>query len=57
MGQAHIDMLRKTLAAERGALAARIIADLDFKAVHLTGAGLTNMHLDLPDLGFMDPAW
>ena len=57
MGQAHIDMLRKTLAAERGALAARIIADLDFKAVYLTGAGLTNMHLDLPDLGFMDPAW
>jgi 2-methylisocitrate lyase-like PEP mutase family enzyme len=36
------------------ALAARVIADLGFKAVYLTGAGLTNMHLGLPDLGFMD---
>jgi 2-methylisocitrate lyase-like PEP mutase family enzyme len=36
------------------ALAARIIADLGFKAVYLTGAGLTNMYLGLPDLGFMD---
>jgi 2-methylisocitrate lyase-like PEP mutase family enzyme len=62
MGHEHIDRLRKTLAAERGvllpgaanALAARIIADLGFKAVYLSGAGLTNMHLGLPDLGFMD---
>jgi len=36
------------------ALAARVIADLGFKAIYLTGAGLTNMHLGLPDLGFMD---
>jgi len=36
------------------ALAARVIADLGFAAVYLTGAGLTNMHLGLPDLGFMD---
>jgi 2-methylisocitrate lyase-like PEP mutase family enzyme len=36
------------------ALAARIIADLGFKAVYLTGAGLTNMFLGIPDLGFMD---
>jgi 2-methylisocitrate lyase-like PEP mutase family enzyme len=36
------------------ALAARIIADIGFKAAYLTGAGLTNMHLGLPDLGFMD---
>jgi 2-methylisocitrate lyase-like PEP mutase family enzyme len=36
------------------ALAARVIADLGYKAVYLTGAGLTNMHLGLPDLGFMD---
>jgi 2-methylisocitrate lyase-like PEP mutase family enzyme len=50
------------LAHERGvllpgaanALTARVIADLGFKAVYLTGAGLTNMHLGLPDLGFMD---
>jgi 2-methylisocitrate lyase-like PEP mutase family enzyme len=36
------------------ALAARIVADLGFKAVYLTGVGLTNMHLGLPDLGFMN---
>ena len=36
------------------ALAARVIADLGFTAVYLTGAGLTNMYLGLPDLGFMD---
>ena len=28
------------------------VADLGFKAVYLTGAGLTNMYLGLPDLGF-----
>jgi 2-methylisocitrate lyase-like PEP mutase family enzyme len=58
----HIIALREMLAGEPGillpgaanALAARIIADLGFKAVYLTGAGLTNMHLGLPDLGFMD---
>jgi 2-methylisocitrate lyase-like PEP mutase family enzyme len=58
----HIQVLRQILARDRGvllpgapnALAARVIADLGFKAVYLTGAGLTNMHLGLPDLGFMD---
>ena len=35
------------------ALAARIIADLDFEAVYLSGAGLTNSYLGLPDLGFV----
>jgi 2-methylisocitrate lyase-like PEP mutase family enzyme len=58
----HISSLREMLKNQRGtllpgapnALAARIIADLGFKAVYLTGAGLTNMHLGLPDLGFMD---
>jgi 2-methylisocitrate lyase-like PEP mutase family enzyme len=35
------------------ALAARIIADLDFEAVYLSGAGLTNTYLGLPDLGFI----
>ena len=62
MGHEHIDALRRTLAVECGvllpgaanALAARIITDLGFKAIYLTGAGLTNMHLGLPDLGFMD---
>jgi 2-methylisocitrate lyase-like PEP mutase family enzyme len=58
----HISALRDMLATRRGvllpgapnALAARVIADLGFEAVYLTGAGLTNMHLGLPDLGFMD---
>lgn len=58
----HITTLREMLETQRGvllpgapnALAARVIADLGFKAVYLTGAGLTNMHLGVPDLGFMD---
>src|SRR5580704_5282222 len=62
MSTSHIQTLRALLEREKGvllpgapnALAARIIADLGFKAVYLTGAGLTNMHLGLPDLGFMD---
>jgi 2-methylisocitrate lyase-like PEP mutase family enzyme len=62
MSHGHIEALKKMLAAERGvllpgapnALAARIIADLGFKAVYLTGAGLTNMSLGVPDLAFMD---
>jgi 2-methylisocitrate lyase-like PEP mutase family enzyme len=35
------------------ALAARIIEDLGFEAVYLSGAGLTNTLLGLPDLGFI----
>jgi 2-methylisocitrate lyase-like PEP mutase family enzyme len=35
------------------ALGARIIADLGFETVYLTGAGITNMFLGLPDLGFI----
>src|SRR6201996_5113466 len=62
MPSSHIQALRTLLKTQKGvllpgapnALAARIIADLGFKAVYLTGAGLTNMHLGLPDLGFMD---
>src|ERR1043166_10265958 len=62
MSTSHIQALRAMLREEKGvilpgapnALAARIIADLGFGAVYLTGAGLTNMHLGLPDLGFMD---
>ena len=62
MAQDHIERLRKLLANKRGvllpgaanALSARIIADLGFEAIYLTGAGLTNMHLGLPDLAFMD---
>jgi 2-methylisocitrate lyase-like PEP mutase family enzyme len=56
-----IDRLRKQL-AERAALlvpgagnalAARVIADLGFEAIYLSGAGLTNMLLGLPDLAFV----
>src|SRR6201995_3829806 len=62
MSVTHIEALRRMLVEEKGvllpggpnALAARIVADLGFRAVYLTGAGLTNMHLGLPDLGFMD---
>jgi 2-methylisocitrate lyase-like PEP mutase family enzyme len=58
----HIQTLRALLRDERGvllpgaadALTARIVEDLGFKAVYLTGAGLTNMDMGLPDLGFMD---
>lgn len=35
------------------ALAARIIADLGFEAVYVSGAGVTNMFLGVPDLGFI----
>ncbi|HTN60014.1 MAG TPA: carboxyvinyl-carboxyphosphonate phosphorylmutase, partial [Devosia sp.] len=35
------------------ALAARVIADLGFEAVYLSGAGLTNTYLGKPDLGFI----
>ena len=35
------------------ALSARIIADLGFEAVYLSGAGLTNMYLGVPDLSFI----
>src|ERR1700759_3626624 len=62
MSSSHIQTLRTMLREDKGvilpgapnALAARIIADLGFRAVYLPGAGLTNMHLGLPDLGFMD---
>ena len=62
MPTSHIESLRAMLREDKGvilpgapnALAARIIADLGFRAVYLTGAGLTNMQLGLPDLGFMD---
>jgi len=35
------------------ALSARVISDLGFEAVYVTGAGVTNMDLALPDLGFL----
>jgi 2-methylisocitrate lyase-like PEP mutase family enzyme len=38
------------------ALAARVIEDLGFEALYLSGAGLTNTYLGLPDLAFMSLA-
>ena len=35
------------------ALSARVIEDLGFEAIYITGAGVTNMWLGLPDQGFM----
>ena len=53
--------LRSLAEARRGvlvpgafnALSARVIEDLDFEAIYVTGAGLTNMWFALPDQGFM----
>ncbi|MGO3741791.1 isocitrate lyase/PEP mutase family protein [Kerstersia sp.] len=53
--------LRALAAARRGiivpgafnALSARVIADLGFEAIYVTGAGVTNMSFGLPDQGFM----
>ncbi|GAB4064124.1 oxaloacetate decarboxylase [Ancylobacter sonchi] len=52
---------RRQVAERRGlllpgaanALAARVIADMGYEAVYLSGAGLTNTFLGVPDLGFV----
>jgi 2-methylisocitrate lyase-like PEP mutase family enzyme len=53
--------LRKLTEARRGvlvpgafnALSARVVEDLGFEAIYVTGAGVTNMWFGLPDQGFM----
>jgi len=53
--------LKELVAAKRGvivpgafnALSARVIADLGFEALYITGAGVTNMWFGMPDQGFM----
>lgn len=53
--------LRSKVEARRGlvvpgafnALSAKVVADLGFEAVYLTGAGLTNMDYGMPDIGFI----
>jgi len=53
--------LRALVEARRGvlvpgafnALSARVVADLGFEAIYVTGAGVTNMWFGLPDQGFM----
>ena len=54
-------ILRRDVSARRGlmvagasnALSARLIEQLGFEAVYLTGAGITNTFYGLPDLGFI----
>lgn len=41
------------VAGAANALAARIIYELQFEAVYLSGAGLTNTYYGIPDLGFI----
>jgi len=35
------------------ALSARVVEDLGFEAIYVTGAGVTNMYFGMPDQGFM----
>ncbi|MDB5946160.1 MAG: carboxyvinyl-carboxyphosphonate phosphorylmutase [Ramlibacter sp.] len=62
MAQAHPGtLLRQRVETRRGlvvpgaanALAARVIEQLGFEAVYLSGAGLTNTFYGMPDLGFL----
>lgn len=41
------------VAGASNALAARVVQDLGFEAVYLTGAGITNAYYGMPDLGFI----
>jgi 2-methylisocitrate lyase-like PEP mutase family enzyme len=53
--------LRRLVEARRGvlvpgafnALSARVVADLGFEAIYVSGAGVTNMHFGLPDQAFI----
>lgn len=53
--------LRSLIAQRRGvivpgafnAMSARLVADMGFEAIYVTGAGVTNMWFGLPDQGFM----
>lgn len=61
MGRSIGKIFREKLAEKRGlvvpgaanALNARIIAELGFEAVYVSGAGVTNTFLGIPDLGFI----
>jgi 2-methylisocitrate lyase-like PEP mutase family enzyme len=64
MGPNLSKILRTKLLERRGllvpgaanALAARLVEDLGFEAVYLSGAGLTNSLWAIPDLGFISLA-
>lgn len=53
--------LKRLVEARRGvivpgafnALSAKVVADLGFEAIYVTGAGVTNMWFGMPDQGFM----
>ncbi|MBO1114635.1 isocitrate lyase/PEP mutase family protein [Bordetella petrii] len=61
MGKSTKQVLREKVARRNGlvvagafnAMSARVVADQGFEAVYLTGAGLTNMHYGVPDLGII----
>jgi 2-methylisocitrate lyase-like PEP mutase family enzyme len=61
MAESTRKRLRALAEARRGtlvpgafnALSARVVEDLGFEAVYVTGAGVTNMWFGLPDQGFM----
>ncbi len=61
MSQSTRQTLRALAEARRGllvpgafnALSARVVADLGFEALYITGAGVTNMYFGLPDQGFI----
>ena len=40
-----------TFPGAANAMFARLIEDVGFKAVYVTGAGIANMHLGVPDIG------
>src|SRR5262249_60912328 len=42
-----------TVPGAANALFARVIEDLGFEAVYVTGAGVANMHLGVPDIGLV----
>ncbi|MBO9357073.1 carboxyvinyl-carboxyphosphonate phosphorylmutase [Bordetella petrii] len=61
MGKSTKQVLREKVARRNGlivagafnAMSAKVVADQGFEAVYLTGAGLTNMHYGVPDLGII----
>src|SRR3954468_17530441 len=61
LSQTNKQILRDKVNARKGlllpgafnAMSARVAADLGFEALYITGAGVTNMSLGMPDLGFM----
>ena len=62
MPPSHVSRLIQLLAERRAvltpgvanALTVRVVETLGFEAAYLSGAGLTNTYLGMPDLGFMD---